>query len=95
MTTETEPDTITDLMTLLSTKEVEDLRKLTTQDLDKIITYQRRQRVARENGEKVKPGKDGPAVDIKALMNRTVVPKGAAPSAAPASPTKNGFRRML
>ena len=91
-----EPDTITDLMSLLSTKEVEDLRKLTAQDLDQIINYQRRQRVAREKGEKTRPGKDGPAIDIKALMNRTVVPKEAVPVAKPTAPAaKGGFRRMI
>lgn len=57
----------TDLTALMSLDPLD----LTKQDLDKIIAYQRKQRLAREGGAKTKRAtSDAPAVDIKALLGR-------------------------
>jgi len=59
---------------------------LTKQDLDKIIAYHPKQRLAREGGAKTKRAtSDAPAVDIKALLGR--ITTAAKPTTTPA-PTK-------
>ncbi len=70
-----EPTDLTALMSL-------DPLDLTKQDLDKIIAYQRKQRIQREAGGRTKKATgETPAVDIKALMNKIVKP--AAPTTRP------------
>jgi hypothetical protein len=84
--TEDEPTDLTALMTL-------DPLQLSKQDLDRIIAYQRKQRVQREAGGKTKRAKEaGPAIDIKALMGKIAVPAPAKP--VPTTPGK-GFQRRL
>lgn len=89
--------TPTDLTALMSLDPLD----LTKQDLDRIIAYQRKQRVMREGGGKMKKESGAPVVDIKALMNKvqkdstptssttTVMPK---PKPAPSS---GGFVRRF
>jgi len=75
------PEPPTDLTALMSLDPVD----LTKQDLDKIIAYQRKQRMQREAGGKTKRATgEAPAVDIKALM--TKIQKGPAPSAKETGP---------
>ena len=70
-------------------------------NLDAIIAYQRKQRLAREGGAKTKRAtSDAPAVDIKALLGH--IQKGPEPvivKPAPAKPTptppSKGFIRRL
>jgi len=86
MTNDEEPTDLTALMTL-------DPLQLSKQDLDRIIAYQRKQRVQREAGGKTKRAKEaGPAVDIKALMGK--IQKPAPAKATPITPGK-GFQRRL
>ena len=74
MPTDEPPNDLTALMSL-------DPLDLTKQDLDKIIAYQRKQRLAREGGAKTKRAtSDAPAVDIKALLGR--IQKGPEPATA-------------
>jgi len=81
-----EPTDLTALMSL-------DPLDLTKQDLDKIITYQRKQRMQREAGGRTKKATgETPAVDIKALMNKIVKPT-AAPATSTAPP--KGFVRRF
>jgi len=71
-------DAPTDLTALMSLDPLD----LTKQDLDKIIAYQRKQRLAREGGAKTKRAtSDAPAVDIKALLSR--IQKPAVPTSRP------------
>ncbi len=80
-----EPIDLTALMSL-------DPLDLTKQDLDKLITYQRKLRMHREAGGRTKKATgEAPAVDIKALMNKIVKP--AAP-ATPQGPSKGFIRRL-
>lgn len=86
-----EPTDLTALMSL-------DPLDLTKQDLDKIIAYQRKQRMQREAGGRTKKATgETPAVDIKALMNKiqkpAVVP--ATPSNAPPEGPAKGFVRRF
>ncbi len=92
------PDEVspTDLTALMSIDPLD----LTKQDLDKIIAYQRKQRLAREGGAKTKRAtSDAPAVDIKALLGRiTSTAKPAttpAPAKATPTPPPKGFIRRL
>ena len=78
------PNDLTVLMSL-------DPMDLTKQDLDRIIAYQRKQRVMREGGTKTKKESGAPAVDIKALLGK-VQPKTEAPAKAPSG---NGFVRRF
>ena len=85
----------TDLTALMSLDPLD----LTKQDLDKIIAYQRKQRLAREGGAKTKRAtSDAPAVDIKALLGRitstkpTIAPASA--KATPKAPPKGFIRRL-
>ena len=72
----------TDLNVLMSL----DPLNLTRQDRNAIVTYQRKQRAAREAGGKTKRVKEGtPSIDIKALL-------GTVPKASPSGPT---IRRRL
>ncbi len=90
MTPTDEPPT--DLTALMSLDPLD----LTKQDLDKIIAYQRKQRLAREGGAKTKRAtSDAPAVDIKALLGR--IQKGPEPVIVKATPTPppKGFIRRL
>lgn len=66
-----EPEPPTDLTALMSL----DPLALTKVDLDKIIAYQRKQRVQREAGVKTKKATgEAPAVDIKALLGKVMKP---------------------
>ncbi len=78
------PNDLTALMSL-------DPMDLTKQDLDRIIAYQRKQRVMREGGTKTKKESGAPAVDIKALLGK-VQPKTEAPAKAPSG---GGFVRRF
>ena len=85
----------TDLTALMSLDPLD----LTKQDLDKIIAYQRKQRMTREAGGRTKKVTgETPAVDIKALMSK--VQKAAAPAkpipreTAPQTPPKGFIRRL-
>lgn len=92
------PESPTDLTTLMSLDPLD----LTKQDLDKIIAYQRKQRMVREAGGRTKKATgEAPAVDIKALMSKIqkplpvqtttlIKPKSVAPSTPP-----KGFIRRL
>src|SRR5258705_13193689 len=81
MTPSDEPPT--DLTALMSLDPLD----LTKQDLDKIIAYQRKQRLAREGGAKTKRAtNDAPAVDIMALLGR--IQKGPEPVIVKAAPVK-------
>jgi hypothetical protein len=84
-----------DLNALMS----EDPLNLSKQDLDRIIAYQRKQRVAREAGAKTKKATgEAPAVDIKALMNKVTTPKVSLKEAlkTPLKPaSKGGFVRRF
>ncbi len=95
MTPSDEPPT--DLTALMSLDPLD----LTKQDLDKIIAYQRKQRLARESGAKTKRAtNDAPAVDIKALLGRitgtkpTIIPASAKAKATPTPPLKGFIRRL-
>jgi hypothetical protein len=60
----------------------QDPLSLSKVDLDKIIAYQRRQRAAREGGARTKKATgEAPTVDIKALLNATVVKSVSVPAA--------------
>lgn len=79
-------DEPTDLTALMSLDPLD----LTKQDLDKIIQYQRKQRMQREAGGRTKKATgETPAVDIKALMNKIVKP-----SAAPLSKTSEQLKAV-
>ncbi len=81
-----EPTDLTALMSL-------DPLDLTKQDLDKIIAYQRKQRMQREAGGRTKKATgETPAVDIKALMNK--IPKPSAAPTTPTTPSKGFVRRF-
>lgn len=83
-----EPTDLTALMTL-------DPLQLSKQDLDRIIAYQRKQRVQREAGGKTKRAKEaGPAVDIKALMGKVQKPAASVVPRPSTTPSK-GFQRRL
>ncbi len=85
-----EPIDLTALMSL-------DPLDLTKQDLDKIIAYQRKQRMQREAGGRTKKATgETPAVDIKALMNKIVKPAVPNPisNVKPTAPTKGFVRRF-
>ena len=90
------PEPPTDLTALMSLDPLD----LTKQDLDKIIAYQRKKRLAREGGAKTKRAtSDAPAVDIKALLGR--ITSTAKPTATPApakalpkAPPKGFIRRL-
>ena len=92
------PEPPTDLTTLMSLDPLD----LIKQDLDKIIAYQRKQRMAREGGAKTKRAiSDAPAVDIKALLGRittaakpTTTPAPAKAKATPKAPPKGFIRRL-
>ena len=82
-------EVVTDLTALMSL----DPLNLTRQDLDRIIAYQRKQRVAREGGAKTKKATgEAPAVDIKALLGK--IAKPAVAKATPA-PSPKGFIRRF
>ncbi len=90
-------DAPTDLTALMSL----DPLGLTKQDLDKIIAYQRKQRLAREGGARTKRAtSDAPSVDIKALLGRIqkgpepVIVKAAPIKATPPGPPKGFIRRL-
>lgn len=95
-----EPEPPTDLTALMSLDPLD----LTKVDLDKIIAYQRKQRVAREAGVKTKKATgEAPAVDIKALMSKIVRPAAPASNAVatttakvsvPPAPGKGFIRRL-
>jgi hypothetical protein len=93
MSTDEPPTDLTALMSI-------DPLDLTKQDLDKIIAYQRKQRLAREGGAKTKRAtNDAPAVDIKALLGK--ITSTAKPATAPAkakatpkAPPKGFIRRL-
>jgi len=107
MTDESSPTDLTDLMTLLSHNTIDQLANLPAQDLDKIIAYQRKQRIQREAGGKTKRAKgEGPTIDIKALMGRPqkgpepipTQPSPPQPTSKPTSappPVGAGIRRFL
>jgi len=81
------PTDLTDLMTILSHNTIDQLANLPAQDLDKIIAYQRKQRIQREAGGKTKRAKgEGPTIDIKALMAKPQ--KGPEPVPAQPSPAQ-------
>jgi len=91
------PEPPTDLTALMSLDPLD----LTKQDLDKIIAYQRKQRLAREGGAKTKRAtSDAPAVDIKALLGRIqkgpdpVIVKATPVKAPPKAPPKGFIRRL-
>jgi len=76
----------TDLTALMSLDPLD----LTKQDLDRIIQYQRKQRLAREGGAKTKRAtSDAPAVDIKALLGRITSKKPATDNLFPSEPNKD------
>jgi len=94
-------DEPTDLTALMSLDPLD----LTKQDLDKIIAYQRKQRMVREAGGRTKKATgETPAVDIKALMNKIVKPAAAPtmltkallgdPDPKPTAPPKGFIRRL-
>jgi len=101
-----EPQTdLTALMSLdpldLSTTPGTDGRR----NLDAIIAYQRKQRLARKGGAKTKRAtSDAPAVDIKALLGRIQKPAMTnlfpskpnkdRPGIKPTAPTKGFIRRL-
>jgi hypothetical protein len=72
--TSTGPDEPNDIDTLMSIDPLD----LSTQDLDRIIAYQRKQRAAREAGVRTKKprGEAPPAVSLETLL-------GASPKPAP------------
>ncbi len=85
----------TDLTALIS----HDPLNLTKQDLDKIIAYQRKQRLTREAGGRTKKATgEVPAVDIKALLGKIQKPS-VAPTKSAIGPTTTtpgkGFIRRL
>jgi len=82
----------TDLTALMSLDPLD----LTKQDLDKILAYQRKQRMQREAGAKTKRATgETPAVDIKALLGKIQKPAAPAPkTSAPSTPTKGFIRRF-
>jgi len=89
------PEPPTDLTALMSLDPLD----LTKQDLDKIIAYQRKQRMVREAGGRTKKATgEAPAVDIRALMSK--VQKAAAPAkpipreTTPSTPPKGFIRRI-
>lgn len=86
-----EPTDLTALMSL-------DPLDLTKQDLDKIIAYQRKQRMQREAGGRTKKATgETPAVDIKALMNKIVkaaAPAKPIPRETPPTSSKGFIRRF-
>ncbi len=78
------PEPPTDLTALMSLDPLD----LTKQDLDKIIAYQRKQRMTREAGGRTKKATgEAPAVDIKALLGKI-----QKPAAAPLSKTSQQIK---
>jgi len=78
---------------------------LTKQDLDKIIAYERRQRMVREAGGRTRKATgEAPAVDIKALLGKIQKPSAAPtmltkallenPDPKPSAPAKGFIRRL-
>ena len=96
------PEPPTDLTALMSLDPLD----LTKQDLDKIIAYQRKQRMVREAGGRTKKATgEAPAVDIRALMSKiqkpAVAPKSMLtkallenPDPKPSAPPKGFIRRL-
>lgn len=85
------PEPPTDLTALMSLDPLD----LTKQDLDKIIAYQRKQRMAREAGGKTKRVTgEAPAVDIKALLGKIQPAKPAPKTSVPSTPAKGFIRRL-
>jgi len=85
------PEPPTDLTALMSLDPLD----LTKQDLDKIIAYQRKQRMQREAGAKTKRATgEAPAVDIKALLGKIQKPAITAVPVKPSAPTKGFIRRL-
>lgn len=87
------PEPPTDLTALMSLDPLD----LTKQDLDKIIAYQRKQRMQREAGGKTKRATgEAPAVDIKALLGKIqpAKPAPAPKTSVPSAPTKGFIRRL-
>jgi hypothetical protein len=80
----TDPDDFHDLDLLMSIDPLE----LSKQDLTRIIAYQRKQRVQREQGVRTRKPKAAPAVSIEELLSTMVQP-----APAPTAPGK-GFRRF-
>ena len=97
-----EIDTLMHVMSLTG----DELTKLSKQDLDKIIAYQRKQRMVREAGGKTKKATgEAPAVDIKALMSKIqkpttpatftpIFPKPIPRETPPSAPPKGFIRRI-
>lgn len=71
MTSEEDPN---DLDILMS-KSGDELKKLTDQDLQRIIDYQRKMRKARADGVKTKKAPSGPApkLDLSTIMNKPAI----------------------
>ena len=80
----------TDLTALMSL----DPLNLTKQDLDRIIAYQRKQRVQREGGAKTRKDSGAPAVDIKALLGKVQKPAEATVTSVE-KPKPSGFIRRF
>lgn len=76
-------DDFSDLDVLMSIDPLE----LSKQDLARIIAYQRKQRVMREQGVRTRKPKAQPAVSIEELLNSMAAP-------APAPSSGKGFRRF-
>lgn len=71
--------------------------KLSSQDIDKIIQYQRAQRARRESGKgKAKAQlSDGAGIDLAAMMRGEAITKVPAPTPLPlALKPSSGFRRL-
>jgi hypothetical protein len=62
----------------IDTLMAQDPMSLSTQDLDRIIAYQRKQRVQREAGVRTKKVSDKPAtkIDITSLLSKPIVSSG-------------------
>jgi len=91
-----EPVNEIDTLMYVMSKTGDELSKLPKQDLDKIIAYQRKQRMQREAGAKTKRATgEAPAVDIKALLGKIQKPAAPAPkTSAPSAPIKGFIRRF-
>jgi hypothetical protein len=69
--------------------------KLSSQDIDAIIQYQRAQRARRESGKGKKPAlSDGAGIDLAAMMRGEAIPKVVAPVAPTSTAKPSGFRRI-
>jgi len=90
MPTDEPPTDLTALMSL-------DPLDLTKQDLDRIISYQRKQRAMREGGAKTKKESVAPVVDIKVLLSKVQTVKVAsdAPATKPTVSSGGGFVRRF